>query len=214
MASTRSSRSMEKENKGPVSSEAAYWLSVNLDPSEKHERLYAVDIVEQLHNRRVRLADRWQLISRNLKVQLFLAIGCILALILTCWTFFRCLLPAELPATQLAYRNNVQAAVLAATITSSASPSSTAVLEVFQVYQPVLTPDGPTAETISSDGSLNTTTIESTEHDVSCTKLLMEHSFGWSYGIPFVGKFVRYLQHDYGTDQLTIVTRQLHPALL
>ncbi len=166
--------------------------SANFDASEKHQSLSDVDVTEQLNHRRSYLAARWQLVSQSLKLQLFLVIGCTFALILTVWSFSRCPLPAETPVlqSQLSYRNNVQAAVVATTPTSSASPSSTAVLEVFQVYQPVLTPEGPTAETISSDGSLNTTTIEPTGNADSCTKLLMEYSFGFSYGRPFVGKFV------------------------
>ena len=69
----------------------------------------------------------------------------------------------------------------------SATPS-TGVLEVFQVYQPVLTPSGATDETTLSDGKENTTTIAPTGHTSSCEIVLMVHSFGYSYGMPFVGK--------------------------
>ena len=44
-------------------------------------------------------------------------------------------------------------------------------LDIFQVYQPVLTPSGT-----------------STEHGCVYTKTLMEHNFAYSYGIPFVGR--------------------------
>ncbi|KAG9239558.1 putative peptide-N4-(N-acetyl-beta-glucosaminyl)asparagine amidase A [Amylocarpus encephaloides] len=64
------------------------------------------------------------------------------------------------------------------------------VLECFQVYQPVLFPSGAVDETIQSDGSENTTTIGPTDSTASCQTLLMEHSFGFSYGIPFVGNYV------------------------
>jgi hypothetical protein len=70
----------------------------------------------------------------------------------------------------------------------SASASAPAVLEVFQVYQPVLTPSGATDETILGNGAENTTTIAQAAASSSCEVLLMDHSFGYSYGIPFVGK--------------------------
>jgi hypothetical protein len=68
----------------------------------------------------------------------------------------------------------------------AATPSS-AVLEVFQVYQPVLTPKGVTDETAADNGVEETTTIASTSEATSCKVLLMDHSFGYSYGMPFIG---------------------------
>lgn len=76
---------------------------------------------------------------------------------------------------------------------ASATP---AVLEVFQVYQPVLTPSGITAQTIAGDGSANTTTILPTAASDSCKVLLMEYSFGYSYGKPFVGNFLPHPSSD------------------
>ncbi|KAL2073237.1 hypothetical protein VTL71DRAFT_10561 [Oculimacula yallundae] len=71
---------------------------------------------------------------------------------------------------------------------SSASPSpSSGVLEVFQVHQPVLSPSGVPDQTTIEDGSNNTTAH--TSHSTSCEALLMEHSFGFSYGKPFVGAY-------------------------
>lgn len=70
--------------------------------------------------------------------------------------------------------------------TPAATPSSS-VLECFQVYQPVLFPSGAVDETLASDGLENTTTIAPTTPASSCEVLLMDHSFGFSYGIPFVG---------------------------
>ncbi|CZR59558.1 related to peptide-n4-(n-acetyl-beta-d-glucosaminyl) asparaginase amidase N [Phialocephala subalpina] len=72
---------------------------------------------------------------------------------------------------------------------ASATPSSTAVLEVFQVYQPVLTPSGATDETLTAAGDENTTTIAQSGAASSCQVTLMVHSFGYSYGIPFVGNY-------------------------
>lgn len=67
-------------------------------------------------------------------------------------------------------------------------PSATAsVLNVFQVYQPVLTPEGVTDETILGDGAENTTSLASASPGASCQVLLMEHVFAYSYGLPFVG---------------------------
>lgn len=74
-----------------------------------------------------------------------------------------------------------------ASSTSSAAASPT-VLECFQVAPPVLTPDGASYQATESDGSevfLDAGNSASTE---SCTVLLMEHSFAWSYGMPFIGK--------------------------
>ncbi len=82
--------------------------------------------------------------------------------------------------------NLVKDAVL--TSSSSSAPASTSTLEVFQVYQPVLSPSGAIDETVSSDGTENTTTISQTAAKSNCEALLMEYSFGWSYGMPFVGK--------------------------
>lgn len=72
--------------------------------------------------------------------------------------------------------------------TSAASPTpSSAVLEVFQVYQPVLVPPGVTDETASYNGVEETATIASTSDATGCKVVLMKHTFGYSYGMPFVG---------------------------
>jgi hypothetical protein len=72
---------------------------------------------------------------------------------------------------------------------SFTTPTPTGVLEVFQVYQPVLTPQGATDETVLNDGVENTTTIAAATSSSSCEVLLMDHVFAYSYGIPFVGMF-------------------------
>jgi hypothetical protein len=64
----------------------------------------------------------------------------------------------------------------------------TSVLECFQVYQPVLLPAGAVDQTASGDGSENTTVIIPIKSNSSCQVLLMDHSFGYSYGMPFVGE--------------------------
>ena len=69
----------------------------------------------------------------------------------------------------------------------SPTASPTGVLECFQVYQPVLTPSGATDETVLIDGSESTAVIAPAASANSCQVLLMDHSFGFSYGMPFVG---------------------------
>ncbi|KAK2625122.1 hypothetical protein QTJ16_005491 [Diplocarpon rosae] len=71
----------------------------------------------------------------------------------------------------------------------SATPTPSGSLEVFQVYQPVITPGGITDETALADRSGTTTFSAQKAATSSCELLLMEHSFGFSYGIPFVGAY-------------------------
>lgn len=77
------------------------------------------------------------------------------------------------------------------TSVSSAPPTVPTVLECFQVAQPVLMPNGATySPPASGDGS---SAAESAEErpppKESCTVVLMEHTFGWSYDKPFIGMF-------------------------
>lgn len=76
---------------------------------------------------------------------------------------------------------------LAKYATIAPPPANSSVLDVFQVYQPVLTPSGPTDEIILGDGAENTTAIASAASGSSCQVVLMEHVFAYSYGQPFVG---------------------------
>ncbi|KAI9054183.1 hypothetical protein LZ554_001354 [Drepanopeziza brunnea f. sp. 'monogermtubi'] len=69
------------------------------------------------------------------------------------------------------------------------TPSPSGLLEVFQVYPPVLTPSGITDETISENGLSDTISIAPIAATSSCQALLMEHSFALSYGVPFVGNY-------------------------
>jgi hypothetical protein len=72
---------------------------------------------------------------------------------------------------------------------SSTNSTPSGLLDVFQVYQPVLTPKGVTDETVSANGQENTTAIASPSSSSSCEVLLMEHDFAYSYGLPFVGTY-------------------------
>lgn len=68
-----------------------------------------------------------------------------------------------------------------ATTISSAPTAAPTVLECFQVAQPVLTPHGATySPSVSEEGGPSS--------KESCTVLLMEHTFAWSYNDPFIGK--------------------------
>ncbi|CZT45131.1 related to peptide-n4-(n-acetyl-beta-d-glucosaminyl) asparaginase amidase N [Rhynchosporium secalis] len=70
-----------------------------------------------------------------------------------------------------------------------ASPSAN-VLEVFQVHQPIHTPSGVLNETVLDDGpSSALPPFSGLLATGSCETLLMEHSFGFSYGKPFVGAY-------------------------
>lgn len=60
--------------------------------------------------------------------------------------------------------------------------------EYFQVYQPVLAPSGAVDNTLTSDGNVETTTLVESSTSESCSELLMEHVFAFSYGHPFIGK--------------------------
>lgn len=62
-------------------------------------------------------------------------------------------------------------------------------LGVFQVAQPVLGPDGPVYQSLDGQGAAKTVIGPGTgtEAAPSCSQTLMVHSFGWSYGMPFVG---------------------------
>ena len=73
------------------------------------------------------------------------------------------------------------------TISSSAA-TTTPTLEVFQVYQPVFTPNGPVDDTTSATGTENTAVLAKTNTTASCSIVLMDYSFGYSYGEPFVGE--------------------------
>lgn len=100
-------------------------------------------------------------------------------------------------------------------LVKDAISATTGVLETFQVYQPVFTPSGAIDETISSNGSGNTTTIAPTAQSTSCQVVLMDHSFGFSYGIPFVGQSSQTSRLSSLTSQcrsLHSTSMQVHPG--
>ncbi|OIW28856.1 hypothetical protein CONLIGDRAFT_561751, partial [Coniochaeta ligniaria NRRL 30616] len=71
---------------------------------------------------------------------------------------------------------------------SSAAASPT-VLECFQVAPPVLTPHGASYQATESDGSEVFLDAGNSASKEDRTVLLMEHSFAWSYGMPFIGAY-------------------------
>ena len=111
----------------------------------------------------------------------------------------------ELGAHTVSYEHLVKDAVPG--ISVAPTPSPTSLLEVFQVYQPVLTPQGAVDETTLIDGQDGTSTIASASSSDSCEVLLMEHDFAFSYGMPFVG--VYYIVQEY-TLGLTFLIRYLY----
>ncbi|KAH9223501.1 peptide N-acetyl-beta-D-glucosaminyl asparaginase amidase A-domain-containing protein [Leptodontidium sp. 2 PMI_412] len=75
-------------------------------------------------------------------------------------------------------------------VPATAAPTPTSgVLEVFQVYQPILTSAGVLDETALEDGLESVDSTDQAPVTTSCETLLMEHSFGFSYGKPFVGNY-------------------------
>jgi hypothetical protein len=119
----------------------------------------------------------------KLKLAVLTILGCCIPLI---WVLNDCI------PTDNAQGNKVSSTnfdLVKYTVPTPSSASAPAILEVFQVYQPVLTPLGATDETTLGNGGENTTTIAQAAASSSCEVLLMDHSFGFSYGIPFVGKF-------------------------
>lgn len=136
------------------------------------------------------ISEPRSIVKRTWVRTLFLSsIACSIALL---WLFSDCLgltraEQHEMPTASLNLGTKNAARAPAAT-------PSTGVLEVFQVYQPVLFPSGAVDETVTGDGSETTTTIAPTASSSSCNALLMEYSFGYSYGMPFVGMLPTFLK--------------------
>jgi hypothetical protein len=124
--------------------------------------------------------------SISFKSLFFALLGCCLALTLL---LTKCM-PITLEEWQTDESSSISLGLVKnAVAVPSATPSSAAVLEVFQVYQPVLTPSGVTDEATSDSGSENTTIIASSQAASSCQVTLMVHTFAYSYGLPYVGEF-------------------------
>jgi hypothetical protein len=182
--------------------------------SEKHQPPWPETDIEQLNRRSIGGRERIQCLKYSFKLQLLLLLACFVGLGLFARSFLSCGAHSEAAGVRLLNRGqNAQPAVEETFLSRPEVPSSP-VLEVFQVYQPVLAPSGPTDQTIESDGSSNTTVIGSTEAFASCTQLLMEYSFGFSYGHPFVGKFLILKNHTltdaYYHQQAIILRRHAH----
>jgi hypothetical protein len=143
-----------------------------LDPSSEKEGLLTTTEI-------LRVSPRRNFAFRCI-TQLLLAV-IVISCISLVWTLHDCL-----PAKKLYNEDSVSSTFHLVKDAVSASPSG--VLEDFQVYQPVFTPSGATDETTTDSGLENTTTIAQTTATSSCQVLLMNHSFAFSYGIPFVGK--------------------------
>jgi hypothetical protein len=73
-------------------------------------------------------------------------------------------------------------------IASAALPVA-GVLRCFQVHRPVSTPPGLAVHNISNAEPANPIPVQPLALAGACTKLLMQHSFGFSYGHPFVGMY-------------------------
>lgn len=72
------------------------------------------------------------------------------------------------------------------TLTKYASATTTPLLQVFQVYSPVLTTE-PDGVLVITDGSTNTSVATISNHAATCQETLVVYSFAYSYGEPFVG---------------------------
>lgn len=174
------------ESQDLICNDASNLDLTNYNISEKHKTTGA-EVDREFLPQHVKPRVGLHMLRYSLKVQIFTLLGCAIVLGIASHRFLTCTITPNTPATRVLHRSNGIHAAVAGTSISSAIPSSTAVLNVFQVYQPVLGPVGVVDNTIESDGSSNTTVIDASEHSSSCAKLLMEYSFGFSYGRPFVG---------------------------
>ncbi|GAB7356322.1 hypothetical protein MBLNU459_g7118t2 [Dothideomycetes sp. NU459] len=72
--------------------------------------------------------------------------------------------------------------------TKHAAAATTPILEVFQVYPPVLTVDSD-GDFELTDGSTDDTIALASSNQSVCQETLVVHSFAYSYGEPFVGTY-------------------------
>lgn len=73
-----------------------------------------------------------------------------------------------------------------ANVTTTSATAAATVLEVFQVHQPVLTPSGPTLDDAAAGDDDDAAGSSAAD---SCSVVLMDHVFAYSYGAPFVGAY-------------------------
>jgi hypothetical protein len=163
---------------------------VAISTSEKHQCPRPDIDIEQLYRRSISRREQLQSLKYSCKMQLLLLLACFLGLGLFARSFLSCGARFNAMVIRLSKHGQNGQLAIEETIPSRTEASSSLVLEVFQVYQPVLAPSGPTDQTVEGDGFSNTTVIGSPETVASCTQLLMEHSFGFSFGHPFVGMFL------------------------
>lgn len=121
--------------------------------------------------------------STSLKNLCFAIFGCSVALV---FLLTKCLPDALVEWQTDDYHPTTLSLVKHSVAASSATPSSTAVLECFQVAEPVLTPSVTDGSTSDNESEI---TIPPSKAANSCEVTLMAHTFAYSYGMPFVGKF-------------------------
>ena len=81
--------------------------------------------------------------------------------------------------------------------------------DVFQVHPPVLTPAGAYVQGNTSDGPPHRPCVRDDRARVGkeCTRILMEHSFGFSYGHPYVGESCRH-EHRVAREKVDVEPSQ------
>ncbi|KAI1207375.1 uncharacterized protein F4807DRAFT_469395 [Annulohypoxylon truncatum] len=118
--------------------------------------------------------------GNRLKSKLVLALLCLLSLVWLARIY------SGLPLLTSSTINPASRSELELFQGSSNAPNSPEVLECFQVSQPVLSPDGLPSKSTASVGQR---AAREDDPDKSCSVLLMDHVFGFSYGKPFVGTY-------------------------
>lgn len=105
------------------------------------------------------------------------------------WLYSYCFIAGHVNEHELMLVS-LEPATKVARAAAATSSTATPLLEDFQVYQPVFFPSGAVDDTATSESQDTVATIDSaTSSGSSCQVLLMEHSFGFSFGIPFVGDY-------------------------
>jgi hypothetical protein len=113
---------------------------------------------------------------------------CLLVLLLEALCVSSRNVPPAGSSTPIGRRQSGQVAVVetASSAADTANLDTAAgALECIAVAQPVLGPSGPVTHTIDNSGNGIPRSAN------SCTVLLMDHQFAWSYGKPFIGTYRR-----------------------
>jgi hypothetical protein len=143
-----------------------------MDPERPAEKGNVVGGERSRHARRRRILDQGN-------VLVILVMGGCLALI---WMFKDCLIPRWERVSIYATPSKSSSDIVRYQV-SSPSPSSTGVLECFQVHQPIYAPDA-----VAGSGNIPTAGPVASANSCTVTQSLMKHDFAFSYGIPFVGE--------------------------